>query len=635
MFNTFTKSVLTLLVVLAGASVLYSQVPEHELPAIRERAMSNFNAGSYDAAETDFTTLIRQFPGDPLYRYYAGICKVELNRDLEEAAELLYFASTRGVPPDVYYYLGEASRTMYDFEKAKRYYEEFSRSAPRRMSREKNAGLLIRSLTAAMQITASYNPFDVKNVTFIDFNDPDQYEQIRMKGGILTEKPEVFFGAEENRSGLSRLMFMPEKPVRGQIVYFSGMERTGKNGLQVMQARRNSAGHWVDIQPVDALNTEFDEILPYFDPVGRDIYFASNGREGVGGFDLYHSHFDEDRKEWSEPVNLGFPVNSVSNDYLLLPGSDLGKVIFFSSRQSSDTVIAAYSVHLSEPKQSLEKHTPSEIRRIANLGNVAVDAREDYEAYQSLLADDGKMQAETEITAGEPVEEKQQANRVELEMDVGADPAYQELIAGALLHQSASDSLVELALDARLKVRNSEDPNDRWMYQKQIMVWEKRAAEEKEAADSYFDRLTEYAPKEADPAKTVIPSAIEKDTVIEDLTIYRFAQTGTVEEKVKEVSDQNESVAIPRGTVYKIQLGVFSKRVDENVFGGLKPITEERLEDRNLYRYFFGDFTRYEEVRDALPVARAAGFADAFIVASYNGNIMSVEKAKKLEKPVP
>ena len=692
MFRTFYKPIFTLLFLLAGAAVLNGQVPEHELPALKERALGNFEKGAYAAAEPDFMTLVRQFAGDPLYRYYAGICKVELNRDLEAAAELLYFASTRGVSPDVFYYLGEAYRKLYDFERAKRYYVEFDRAAPRRMAREKNPKMMIASVATAMQITASYNPFDVNSVTFINFNDPHQYGQIRMKGGTLTVKPDEFFGAGEERSGLTSLMFMPEKPARGQIVYFSGQERSGKNGFQVMQARKNSAGRWVDIQPVDALKTEFDEILPYFDPVGRDIYFASNGREGVGGFDLYRSHFDEERNEWSEPVNLGFPVNSVFDEYLLLPGTDLGKVIFFSTRQSSDTAIAAYSVHLSEPKQPLANHTPAEIRRIANLGNIAIEARKDYEAYQSLLAGNGGSQVEPERVAGSAGEEKQLQGAGVSRDRVGTmapDPAYQSLIAGALRHQAVSDSLVELALAARLKVRNSEDPNDRWMHQKQIMVWERMAAEEKAAADTYFSRVAGYETKEA------VPAAIEKDTVINEMTVYRFAQTERVGEKAKEVfgravtqpaevnnlpavkqqeakqqeakqqeakqqeTKQQEakqsaeerapaevrpaaeaaattgSVAVRRGTVYRIQLGVFSRRVDEEVFGGLKPITEERLPDRNLFKYYYGDFGRYDEVRDALPGARSAGFADAFIVAWYNGNIMSVEKARKLEKPAP
>ncbi|MEX0982984.1 MAG: SPOR domain-containing protein [Bacteroidales bacterium] len=701
---------------LAGILELGAQIPEHKVPAFKARAIEYFNNEAYAAAESDFLKLIAQFPMDPMYRYYAGICKVGLNRDLNQAVELLHFASSRGVPPDVFYYLGEAHRKLYDFERARKSFVEFDRAASRKMAREKNTKLLISSVVYAMQVTSSYNPFDVESVTFMDLNDPDQYSQIKMKGGHLTVKPDELFSLNEERDDLNCLMFMPEKVGRGDLVFFSGLDRSGKNGFQIMQAKNSATGKWVDIKSVDVLNTDQDEILPYYDPVGRDIYFATNGREGIGGFDLFRSHFDESRGEWSEPINLGFPVNSAFDDYLLLPGSDLGKVIFFSARQSSDSAVAVYSVHLSEPKQTLTSRTPEEIRKIANLGNVAADARRDYEAYRTLFDGNGGSPELSGEGAGEAAETVEP--EIQDDMDEGAgevhDQQYDQLVFNALRHQSASDSLVELAMDARLKVRDSDDPNDRWIYQKQIMVWEKRADEERAVADGFFALVNEYVSGE-------MPAAIELDTVINDMTVYRFVeQPDRINEKAKEVfndrpadmensgnekdaepgaaeeksSDRAEkllpaerssdppvteavedersdppvnevvedmrgdppglnsfeildrspysantpvpaNMAIPGGTFYRIQLGVFSKKVAYDAFGGLTPVTAETLPERNLTKYYVGSFSRYEDVSRALPKVRAAGFADAFIVAYYNGRSMSLEKARNLEEPLP
>ncbi|MCA1747283.1 MAG: SPOR domain-containing protein, partial [Bacteroidales bacterium] len=88
-------------------------------------------------------------------------------------------------------------------------------------------------------------------------------------------------------------------------------------------------------------------------------------------------------------------------------------------------------------------------------------------------------------------------------------------------------------------------------------------------------------------------------------------------------------------TFYRIQVGVFSKKVDRDAFGELSPITAEILPGRNLTKYYVGSSNRYEDVRRLLPEVRSAGFSDAFIVAWYNGNVMSVEKARKLEAPLP
>lgn len=674
---------------------LSGQVPEHEVPELKQQAMAWFEEGDYARAENAFTKLIRQFPRDAMYRYYAGICNVERGAELETAVELLYYASTRGVPEDVYYYLGEAYRKMYDFERAKKYYIAFDSEAPRSMARERDSKLLIRSINTAMQLTAAYNPYEVQNVTFINLYDPIQVEQIRMKGGNMTRKPDVFFTEDEDREDMNAWMFMPKNPTRGAKVFFAGLERRGKEGFQIMQAERGSTGKWTDIRPVELLNTAGDEILPYFDPVGKDLYFSSDGREGLGGFDLYRSHYDEARDEWSEPVSLGFPVNSAFDDYLLLPGTDLGMVTFFSARQTNEKSVAVYRVHLSEPKQSLASKSPQEIRRIANLDDAASEMMKEFEAYKDFLTleqQDAGTVDQRNAKDGKPVPGSGMAARAndrsvpgqdQLRSSQAADPDYQELISAALKHQAASDSLTELSTSARIRVRESDDPNEKWLSQRQIMVWEKKSSEAQEQADIYFAQIADYT-------KSATPSVIEKDTVINDITVYRFAENTPagseepsrpdVTEKAKAVfssggqeireqpvvrSDQQDTgapdrekntapspqpvaggdeaspytdsnpipvdVPLPQGTHYRIQMGVYSGKVDPAIYGGISPINAMTDPDRNLVFYYAGSFRTYDEARDALDRIRSEGYTDAFIVSWYNGAKMSVEKARKLE----
>ena len=666
---------------------LSGQVPENEVQDLRQQAMGQYEEGNYARAGEIFTQLIRQFPRDAMYRYYAGICKMEQGSDLDEAVEMLYYASTRGVPEDVYYYLGEAYRRMYDFERAKKYFISFDREAPRSMTREYDSKLLIRSVNTAIQLTSSYNPYEVQNVTFIDMKDPEQMQQIKMKGGNLTKKPELFFSEQEDVADLNAWMFMPRVLSRGQKVYFAGLDRKGRDGFQIMQARYGNTGKWVDITPVDALNTEGDEILPYFDPVGRDIYFASDGKEGIGGFDLYRSHYDEERDQWSEPVSLGFPVNSAFDDYLLLPGTDLGMVTFFSARQSSDTAVTVYRVHLSEPKQSLASKTPREIRKIANLDNVASQMMAEFEAYNEMFADSevdkkndhltyagtgaGTFPGEEASPSGSPKQDQEMQRKLsevpgKLPPPGSVDSVYQALIGSALQHQAASDSLTELATAARVRVRESDDPNEKWLSQRQIMVWERKAAGEQQQADHYFVQIEDYR-------QSLPPSVLEKDTVINDITVYRFSESGgesekeaarpNVEEKAKAVFSSSDGkqelgknmagkteddnriqsrntgeatpipvdVPLPRGTLYRIQVGVYSSEVDPEIYGGITPITAMTDEARNLIFYYAGDFRTYDAARDALARIRAEGFTDAFIVSWFNGAKMSIEKARKLE----
>lgn len=635
--------------------------------------MAYFDEGDFEEAMPVFEKLMQQFPQDPMYRYYLGVSQVQLNHQLEGAVELLYFASRRGVPEDVYYYMAEAYRKLYDFEKAKKYYIQFDREASRSLGRDKKSKQLIRSVQNATSLTAMYNPFEVINVTFVNLYDPEQYEQVKMKGGNLVQKPDEFFAQGEDRQDLNNLMFMPRVSDRGKLIYFSGFQKNRKDGYQIMQARKGNTGKWTDIKPVEELNTDGNEILPYFDPVGKDIYFASDGREGLGGFDLYQSHYDEERGEWSTPVNLGFPVNSTMDDYLVLPGSDLGMVIIFTGRQVLDSAVAVYRVHLSEPKQSLATATPEELSRIASFDNTAKRILADYTTVDKV--------PEQEITASEKeIASSGPGNKpVQPEKPVGQSTGsgYQSLIAKALKHQATSDSLTELSAAARVKVRDSDDPNDRWLYQSQIMVWEKKARTERELADEFFMAADGFGGA-ARTETSSIPDAIVKDTVINEMTVYRFANVDSVQQKAKTVFKEktepepdeaniktvavptakktgNELIpindfeilpsspynagspipmdlALPKGVIYRIQVGVFSTPVTFDQFGGIAPILGETLSERNLYKYYAGTFSRYTDVQKALPKVRESGFQDAFVVAWYNGVKMSTDKVRKLEK---
>ena len=87
---------------------------------------------------------------------------------------------------------------------------------------------------------------------------------------------------------------------------------------------------------------------------------------------------------------------------------------------------------------------------------------------------------------------------------------------------------------------------------------------------------------------------------------------------------------LPDGVVYKIQLGAFSRPIPANTFRGLTPVSGKSL-DGGVIRYFAGLFQMHSEADDALRRVRAYGFNDAFIVAFFNRNSVSIERARQLE----
>ncbi len=638
---------------------LLGQQAVRDVRSLADSSLASFERGDYRMALSGYRMLMDMDKGDAMYRYYAGRCLVELNEELDEAIEWLYQAGQQMVPKDNSFYLGMAYHRFYNFQEARKYYERFWAKASRQEKKDYNLKHLLATTRSAEEITSAYNPFEVMNVTFIDLHDSLQYSQVKMKGGQLGKKPEVFRVGEDGPEGLSLLMFLLSNPVRGDYQYFSGTSKSGKDGTQLFRVRKMAGNSWSAPEEISALNTGGNELLPYFDPVEEDLYFASDGHPGIGGLDLYRSHYDRERDSWSEPMNLGFPVNSAMDEYLLLPGTDLGMVMFFSNRQGTDSTVTVYRVHLSEPKKQTAVNDDKMLREIAQLGDAAGEFLAGLQSVAPRTPSIDSRPTSGDRSAGSAAGPAQSSAGTE------SQSAYQFYLAEALTHQARSDSLKDLADNARQRVRESDDPNDRWVWQQQIMVWEKRASDEESMADYLYEQMEEESPSGSSFQTKDPPETIEVDRVIGDLTVYRFtgsktdndggSGTGTTvtvqttdrPDVEPDASTNNFEILthspynathpipmelnLPRGIHYRIQLGAFGVRVEPDAFGGISPVTGEQLKEKGLYKYYAGKFSHYEDASVAVPRIQSLGYEDVFIVAWYNGVQVSTQKAKQLE----
>ncbi len=71
------------------------------------------------------------------------------------------------------------------------------------------------------------------------------------------------------------------------------------------------------------INTPGTELSPFLAADGKTLYFSSNGHPGLGRNDIFISRrLDESWTNWSEPSNLGPPINSTGTDaYYSVPAS--------------------------------------------------------------------------------------------------------------------------------------------------------------------------------------------------------------------------------------------------------------------------------------------------------------------------
>ena len=82
------------------------------------------------------------------------------------------------------------------------------------------------------------------------------------------------------------------------------------------------------------VNSEGNEITPFYDNASHRLYFSSDWHLGFGGYDIFFS--EGSRDSWQQPINLGRTLNSPANDLYFSVNSDIPNSGYLTSnRQGS------------------------------------------------------------------------------------------------------------------------------------------------------------------------------------------------------------------------------------------------------------------------------------------------------------
>ncbi len=124
----------------------------------------------------------------------------------------------------------------------------------------------------------------------------------------------------------------------GEYLIFSSNRPGGQGGYDLWYCRIDMSGLPVGqaTNMGTTINSAKDEVNPYYDANQEELIFSSNGRVGMGGFDLYKSEGSIDLANWSTPKDLGYPINSAKDDNFYYPLTPGNKNRFYTSsdRQS-------------------------------------------------------------------------------------------------------------------------------------------------------------------------------------------------------------------------------------------------------------------------------------------------------------
>lgn len=151
--------------------------------------------------------------------------------------------------------------------------------------------------------------------------------------------PEINSAAWESQPSLS---------ADGRMLFFVSDRRGGVGNKDIYVSYKLDESKWSKAENLGPqINSNYEEISPFIHVNGRTLFFASNGRPGYGGYDIYRS--DRENDKWSEPVNVGFPLNTHEDQFSLFITAD-SKHGFYS-HEDNEKLNSSKIVEIAVPEE--------------------------------------------------------------------------------------------------------------------------------------------------------------------------------------------------------------------------------------------------------------------------------------------
>lgn len=138
----------------------------------------------------------------------------------------------------------------------------------------------------------------------------------------------------------------PMLTLDGKYLMYTSNKPGGQGGLDLWYAPVENGVVGKSVNFGTPINTASNEKSPFYHAPSKQLVFANEGRVGMGGYDLFSAK-GSIGGSWSEPQNLGYPVNSQKNEEYFFNNDDkfLLKNFYISSDRGSDCCLELYSAN--------------------------------------------------------------------------------------------------------------------------------------------------------------------------------------------------------------------------------------------------------------------------------------------------
>ena len=345
-------------------SILLLLVSFSVLGQTPQEADNLFQQKKYLEAKKAYETLLRRNPKSALYNYRYARCCYELNDD-ENA--ITYFERAGTKYPLRNKYLGELYMKAYRFSESANAYQGYLTTLKENDADYDKIKLALKRAQLAENFIQRVDDISIIDSMIVDKSKFLNFYNFTHELGSLSASPiQLKNRAEE------KIVYTTERQDR---MYFSDSIR----GQMDIFTCYKLLEKWSDPKPVsNQINTSANENYPFLMLDGLTLYFASDGENSIGGYDIFITRYVPSENDFFIPDNIGMPYNSPYNDYMMVI-DELHNIGWFATdRFLPEGKVTIFTFVPNETKKIIRSNNLDSIREVAKLKTFRKVHRVDY-----------------------------------------------------------------------------------------------------------------------------------------------------------------------------------------------------------------------------------------------------------------
>ena len=326
------------------------------------KAKELYEKGEYEQAKPAFQRLVKSNPSNGNYNLWYGVCCLKTG-EAEKAVKPLEMAVKRRTPSGQLY-LGQAYHQVYRFEEAVEVYEEYIAELKKRKRSTDQAESLLQQSRIGLRQLRGVEEVCIVDSFVVDKKDFLKTYKIGSEAGKLFMYNEYFKDREPSETTVYETEL-------GTKIYYSEYQLADST-LNILASNKRQDG-WSKGTPLPgSINGEVNANYPYVMSDGVTIYYAADGPESIGGYDIFVTRYNTQNGTYLNPQNVGMPFNSPYNDYMYVVDEYNNLGWFASDRHQPEGKVCVYVFIPNTSKQvySYENMEHEKLLALARLSSI-------------------------------------------------------------------------------------------------------------------------------------------------------------------------------------------------------------------------------------------------------------------------